>query len=79
MRLVTPHQELDALKPNQIDDTRTIRKMSHQPTLPSLANGFKTENLPFQLDIGHIAVYFMDVIQTASIYIFIGKIMQQIM
>jgi hypothetical protein len=53
--------------------------MSYQPALASLSDGLKTQDLPFQLDIGHVTVYLVDVIQTASVHIFIGEIIQQVM
>ena len=52
--------------------------MSHQPSLTSLTYRFEAQDLTFQLDIRHIAIYFMDVIKTASIYIFIREIIQQV-
>ena len=62
MCLVLAHQELDTLKPNQVDDTRPVREMSYQTPLTSLSDRLKTKNLPFQLDIRHIPVYFMNII-----------------
>ena len=79
MSLVFPRQIFDALEPNQIHHTRSIGKMSDQTPLAAFSYRFKTQNLPFQLDIGHVSVYFMDIIKTATVYIFIGEIIQQIM
>ena len=78
MRLIPTHQVFDSLKPNQVNNTSTVRKMSHQTSLTSLAYRFKAQYLTFQLNIRHIAIYFMDVIKTASIYIFIREIVQQV-
>ena len=52
--------------------------MSTQTSLTTFSHRFKTQDLTLQLNIRHIAIYFMDIIETASIYIFIRKIIQQI-
>ena len=41
MNLVLPYQIFDALKPNQVDYPRTVRKVSYQPPLPSFTCRFK--------------------------------------
>ena len=51
-------------------------------TLSSTLNTSLNElrkHFAFQLDIRHIAVYFMNIIKAAAVYIFIWKIVQQIM
>ena len=78
MSLVSTHQVFDALKPYQIDHTRSIREVCHQPALTAFTQRFETKNLAFQLNVRHIAVYLMHVIKTASIYIFIGEIIQEV-
>ena len=53
--------------------------MTDKSALSSLTQSLKTEDFAFQLDIRHISVYFMDIIKAAAVYIFIWKIVQQIM
>ena len=65
---------LYTLKPHQIHDSCTIRKMRCQTALPSFTNGLETEDFSFQLDIRHIAIYFMNVIDAAPVNIFIREI-----
>ena len=77
--LVFAFDEFQALKPNQIDHPGTIREMSNQPSLPSFAERLKTQYLPTQLDIRHIPVYLVDVIQPAAVYVFIREIIQQVL
>ena len=54
-------------------------KLTDKSALSSLTKSLKTEDFAFQLDIRHIAVYFMNIIKAAAVYIFIWKIVQQIM
>ena len=65
---------LYALKPHQINDSCAIRKMRCQTALPSFTNSLKTEDFSFQLNIRHIAIYFMNVIDAAPVNIFIREI-----
>ena len=66
------------MKPNQVDYPRTVREMGRQPPLPPFAYRLEAENLSFQLDIRHIAIYFVNVIDAAPVNIFIRKIINQI-
>ena len=40
--------------------------MTDKPALPSLTESLKAEDFTFQLDIGHVAVYFMNIIKAAA-------------
>ena len=78
VQLITGGHILDALKPDQIYHTVPIGKMRHQPTFPPFSFCFKTENLPLELHIRHVCRQLMYIIQTGAVYVFIRKIVQQI-
>ena len=74
VKFILSQDVLYTLKPHQIHDSCTIRKMRCQTALPSFTNGLETEDFSFQLDIRHIAIYFMNVIDAAPVNIFIREI-----
>ena len=49
------------------------------PPLPPSAYRLEAENLSFQLDIRHIAIYLVNVIDAAPVNIFIREIIEQVM
>jgi len=76
--LIMFQQIFDSLKPNKINNPRSIREMTDKPALSSFAKSLKTEDFTFQLNVRHITVYFMNIVKTAPVYIFIREIVQQI-
>ena len=78
MDLVLPNQIFDALKPNQVNHTRSVREMGYQPSLSSFARRFKTQYLAFQLNIRHRPVNLLNVIDTATVHIFVREVIQQV-
>lgn len=73
MNLVLSYQIFDALKPNQVDYPRTVRKVSiSRRCRPSPAVS-KPKDFTFQLDIRHRTVYFTDAIDAAAVYVFIKE------
>ena len=52
--------------------------MSSQASLPSFSYRLEAENFSFQLDIRHVAIYFVNVIDAAPVNIFIREIINQI-
>ena len=69
---------LQPLKPHQVHHSRAIGKMSYQPALTTFSEHFKTQNPSAQLDVRHVAVYLMDVIQTTAVHILVWEIIQQV-
>ena len=69
---------LQSLKPHQVYHTRTVGEMSYQPALAAFAEQFKTQNPSAQLDVRHVAVYLMNVIQTTTVHILVWEIIQQV-
>ena len=76
--LVTPQKVLDALEPHEVHHTCPVGEVSHQPTLTPFAEGLEAEDFSFQLDIRHVAVNLMDVIETAAVDVFIREIVEQV-
>ncbi|OPZ48062.1 MAG: hypothetical protein BWY95_01067 [Bacteroidetes bacterium ADurb.BinA104] len=66
-------------EPDHISHSGPIGKMGHKPLLATLTYLFKTQNLPFQLDIRHCAVHLAYTENTAAVYVFIRKIVEQVM
>ena len=69
---------LAILEPDEVDDACAVGEVSDGALLASRAHGLVTENLASQLNIGHIAVYLVDVIETATVDVLIGKIVEKI-
>ena len=74
-----PKMIYSSLKPHQVHDSRTIREMSCETTLPAFTDRFETKDFTFQLDIRHIAIYLVNVIDAAPVDVFVGEIVNQIM
>ena len=79
VRFVFALNKFQALKPNQVNDSCTVREMPDQTALPSFAKGFEAQYLSAQLDVRHIPVYLMNVIKPAAVYVFIRKLIQKVL
>ena len=79
MYFIASYQVFNSLKPHQVNHSGSVRKVCNQTPLPPLTQCFETQYFTFQLDIGHISIYLMDIIQATSIHIFIGEIIEQVM
>ena len=77
--LVLSRHKLLSLKPHQIHHSCAIAEMGDETFAVSFAGLFVTEYLSAQLDVGHVAVNLMHIVEPATVDIFIREIVQQVM
>lgn len=78
VRVVLFGDVFDALEPHQVDDSRAVGEMSHQPFLATLAEVLERQDLAHQLHVRHRPVDFGDAVEAAAVDVLVRVIRQQI-
>ena len=72
-------QLLGAGEPHEVYDARTVGEMGNDAFLPRPhVELLETQDIPFQLDIGHLAGKIANGVDVAAVHIFIRIILQQV-
>ena len=78
-RTVTVQNEFDTAEPNKVCNTGSIAEMGNQSLLAALAYLLKTKDLALKLDIWHSAVNLSYLEDTATVNVFVRKIIKQVL
>ena len=71
-------EETQALEPDEVYDSRAVGEVGHEALLAAFAQFLEAEYLALQLDVGHRAVDFADLVEAAAVDVLVGIVVEQV-